>query len=303
MKTFCGNYTLKNLIKEPTCFKNIENPSSIDVILTNKHRSFMHTKVLETGISDHHKFIVTVMKTKFTKLNPKTVTYRNYKKFNKALFEKELQEMLLETKNLSCSNFENLFLQVLEKHAPSKEKIIRGNERPFMNKKLKTAIMKRSNLKNKYHKNNSLINKNNYTKMRNYCVSLVKKNKKNYYSNLNTKDITDNKKFWKTVKPMFTDKVKHTENITLINNDTIISDKQSIAKMFNNFFINAVPNLNIKINDKTITNTGNISDPVLKAIKKYDKHPSILKIKNITKTKETFSFLNITENSPGKYSL
>ena len=94
---------------------------------------------------------------------------------------------------------------------------------------------------------------------------------------------------------MFTDKVKHTENITLINNDTIISDKQSIAKMFNNFFINAVPNLNIKINDKTITNTGNISDPVLKAIKKYEKHPSILKIKNITKTKETFSFLNITE--------
>ena len=131
--------------------------------------------------------------------------------------------------------------------------------------------------------------------MRNYCVSLVKKNKKNNYSNLNTKDITDNKKFWKTVKPMFTDKVKHTENITLINNDTIISDKQSIAKMFNNFFINAVPNINIKINDKTITNTGNISDLVLKAIKKYEKHPSILKIKNITKTKETFSFLNITE--------
>ena len=93
-KTFCGNYTLKNLIKEPTCFKNIENPSSIDVILTNKHRSFMHTKVLETAISDHHKFTVTVMKTKFTKLNPKTVTYRNYKKSNKALFEKELQEML-----------------------------------------------------------------------------------------------------------------------------------------------------------------------------------------------------------------
>ena len=68
---------------------------------------------------------------------------------------------------------------------------------------------------------------------------------------------------------MFTDKVKHTENITLINNDSIILDKQSIAKMFNNFFINAVPSLSIKINDKTITNTGNISDPVLKAIKKY----------------------------------
>ena len=40
---------------------------------------------------------------------------------------------------------------------------------------------------------------------------------------------------------MFTDKVKHTENITLINNDTIISDKQSIAKMFNSWHLRPSP--------------------------------------------------------------
>ena len=98
-----------------------------------------------------------------------------------------------------------------------KEKIIRGNESPFMNKTLKKAIMKRSRLKNKYLKENTPENKTNYNQIRNYCVMLVRKSKKDYYSQLDTRDIIDNKKFWKTVKAMFTDKIKHTQNITLID--------------------------------------------------------------------------------------
>ena len=39
MANFCDTYNLKNLIKEPTCFKSTENPSSIDIILTNKTQS------------------------------------------------------------------------------------------------------------------------------------------------------------------------------------------------------------------------------------------------------------------------
>ena len=47
------------------------------------------------------------------------------------------------------------------------------------------------------------INKLNYTKYRNYCRNLFRNEKKKYYNNLDTKLLTDNKKFWKTVKPMF----------------------------------------------------------------------------------------------------
>ena len=36
MEDFCEMYKLENLVKEPTCFKSNENPSSIDIILTNK---------------------------------------------------------------------------------------------------------------------------------------------------------------------------------------------------------------------------------------------------------------------------
>ena len=62
MKDFCDIYNLQNLINEPTCFKSVHNPTSIDVILTNKRESFENSFVLETGLSDHHKMVITVLK-------------------------------------------------------------------------------------------------------------------------------------------------------------------------------------------------------------------------------------------------
>ena len=62
MEYFCINYSLFNLIKEPTCFKNTENPSCIDLILTNFPKCFQHSMAIETGLSDFHKMTVTVMK-------------------------------------------------------------------------------------------------------------------------------------------------------------------------------------------------------------------------------------------------
>ena len=67
MREFCETYSLENLVKEPTCFKSIDNPSSIDIILTNKKHCFQNTKVIETGLSDFHKMTVTVMKKYFKK--------------------------------------------------------------------------------------------------------------------------------------------------------------------------------------------------------------------------------------------
>ena len=58
MNDFCSSYCLKNLIKPPTCFKNAENPSSIDLILTDKPRNFHSTCVIEIGLSDFHRMTV-----------------------------------------------------------------------------------------------------------------------------------------------------------------------------------------------------------------------------------------------------
>ena len=55
-------YNLKNLVKQKTCYKNPDNPSCIDLILTNCHRNFQNTNVFETGLSDFYKMTVSVLK-------------------------------------------------------------------------------------------------------------------------------------------------------------------------------------------------------------------------------------------------
>ena len=54
-----------------------------------------------------------------------------------------------------------------------------------------------------------------YKKQRNFRKNLLKKTKRQYFCNLNIKDLNDNKKFWKKFKPFFWDKSLETNNIIL----------------------------------------------------------------------------------------
>lgn len=82
METFCESYGFKSLIENPTCFKNSENPSYIDLILTNSPYIFQNSCAIKTGLSDFHEMIVTAMKSTFQKLKPKIVHCRDYKQFS-----------------------------------------------------------------------------------------------------------------------------------------------------------------------------------------------------------------------------
>ena len=75
LQTFCKFHSLHSLIKQATCFKNPENPSCIDLILTNKPRSFQTKCVIETGLSDFHRMTISVLKMHFRKLPPKVINY------------------------------------------------------------------------------------------------------------------------------------------------------------------------------------------------------------------------------------
>ena len=290
LKDFCETYTLHNLVVSLTCFKNPSNPSSIDGILTNKRRSFQNTITIETGLSDHHKMTITVMRAFFPKQSPILVKYRNYKNFIKENFRKELLHNLSSLDyDASFEDFETAFMSILNEHATMKERLVRANNSPFMNKKLIKVIMTRSRLKNKFSTNPNEVNKSIYNKQRNYCVNLLRKVKKNYYANLNLKCITDNKKFWNTVKPFFSDKSKLSKNIRLIEGETIISNDVDVAETLNCFFSNAVKNLNIKGFE-----TGNVEKDngsnISKSVNKFSNHSSIIKIKGNVKTRNLFSF-------------
>ena len=72
---FCDRYDLKC----PTCYKNPENPSCIDLILTNNPKCFQSSCVLETGVSDFHRMTITVMKTTFKKFQLRIIHYMELK--------------------------------------------------------------------------------------------------------------------------------------------------------------------------------------------------------------------------------
>ena len=91
---FCEIYNLKNIIREKTCFKNPNNPSCIDLIITNRPKSFQNSMVIETGLSDFHKMCITVMKMYYSKQKPTIIHYRKFRDFSNDSFIKDLQTLL-----------------------------------------------------------------------------------------------------------------------------------------------------------------------------------------------------------------
>ena len=83
-----------------------------------------------------------------------------------------------------------------------------------MNKTLSKAFMHRSKLKNRYNKFPTEINLNNYKKHRNYCVNLLGREKKKFYNNLDLWILNDKRKFWKNIKPLFSNKQKVLKKIS-----------------------------------------------------------------------------------------
>ena len=91
---FCEIYNLKNIIREKTCFKNPNNPSCIDLIITNRPKSFQNSMFIETGLSDFHKMCITVMKMYYSKQKPTIIHYRKFRDFSNDSFIKDLQTLL-----------------------------------------------------------------------------------------------------------------------------------------------------------------------------------------------------------------
>ena len=187
-------------MKEPACYKNPENPSCIELFLTNRPRTFQCTTAIETGISDFHKLVVTVLKTFYKKQRPKIIHYRNYKNFENGNFRQDLIKELLkfDITNAPLSHFNDTALSVLDKYASKKSEILyTSNNCNFMTKELRKAIMNRSKLRNKFLKTRNEESRRRFNCQRNFCVSLLRKTKRCFFGKLDHKVVFDNRKFWK----------------------------------------------------------------------------------------------------------
>ena len=154
--------------------------------------------------------------------------------------------------------------------------------------------MRRSALENKYYREKSKETYKAFKKQKNFTNKLTRKEKRRYFNNLHMNNFTDNKKFWKTVKPLFSNCGGGSQKITLVKDDKIISNDKEIAETFNEFFKNSVKSLNIPENRYLINNTGNLSDSVEIAVTKFENHPSVIDIKEMIEVDTEFSFSKVS---------
>ena len=217
LSEFLSCYDFSNLVSEKTCFKSKNNPSCIDLFVQN-------TTVITTGLSDFHKMVITVLKKSFQKAKPKIIQYRDYKKLNENNFVNQLHNSFEDRITSSYQEFYNKFLNVFNSQVPIKRKTIRANHAPFMTKKLSKAIMKITQLQNIYFRKRTIGRLNKYKRQINFCTRLCKKENRDFYRNINLNSLTDNKRFWKTVKPLLSDKGINKSKINIKTETDILTE-------------------------------------------------------------------------------
>ena len=133
------------IIKSKTCGKSQEG-SCIDLIITSRHSLRQFSHAIETGISDHHLMVYTMLKSTYVKLEPNILKNCSYKDFNEESFLQDLQHGL---NNIGkFAEFNDEFKAILYHRAPIKQSTLRETK-PHINKSLRKEIMNRSKLKNK----------------------------------------------------------------------------------------------------------------------------------------------------------
>ena len=298
---FMTDFHAKNLVKEATCFKSINNPSCIDLFITNSYLSFQNTTTVATGLSDFHKMTVTVLKTTFPKAKPRVITYRT--PYNPLDLENALKENLEGMTEKTYENFENKVTISYDSVSTEKQRILRANDKPWVTKEMRKEIMYRSQLQNKKFKFGRPEDIEAFKRQQNYCNRLYHRARKDYCDKLDIKSITDNTKFWDTMKPLFSDKGGVRDRIMLVENDEIISESKEVAETFNNFFqiAGSVDSLGITENKLLLKPVSEQDTGVEKYIKQYESHPSIISIRKHVQITVRFEYLPITPEEMEKH--
>ena len=287
LEDLCDAFDLSNMVKEKTCFMSAEG-SSIDVMLTNKPKSFFKSYSIETGLSDHHKLILTFFRSHYSnKVKAKKVIYRDVKNINYEQFEHDIATLPLDELyrfSDSYTGFSTLFTAILDRHAPIKTKIIRGNNKPFMNKELSKALKTKSRIKNKWNKWRSRENFVEWQNIKKRCNYLTWKAEKENFEKILSNGVITNKDLWDKVKPALSHKYnKFQSDIILKEGENLINDEVTVSEILNDQYINIVEastgTAPSSLGSVDLSSKAEKEAYIDKIIKLYENHSSIIAIK------------------------
>ena len=146
------------MVKEKNCLKSINNPTCVDLLISNKEKCFKSATVIDARLSGFYKMVLVALKKKFERTKPKVIGYRDYRHFDGNSFSCALIFKLSKISTHNYSPLEKGFLETPNDHAPLNQKTISANHALYMAKTLRKAMMHRSQLETKYRKQSTDIN-------------------------------------------------------------------------------------------------------------------------------------------------
>ena len=231
--------------------------STIDHVYTNVPNKCTKPQIEAAGDSDHLAIIFTKY-SKELRNKAQTVMKRSYKNFDAGLFlqdifNSELNKKVTETDNIddAARLFQEIFTQVLDKHAPVKMFQTRKNYVPYLSEDMKRLLKERDVLKEEATKTGDKVLFEEYKKKRNLIKgNLAKEKLKHYTQGLYDEKITT-KKAWKLVNSML-GKVDNKSPTKIQFENKIISNPKGLANAFNKIFQTKVKKLRDITNNDTI---------------------------------------------------
>ena len=178
-------YNLKQQIQNPT--RVCDSTSTlIDHIYTNSESKISNAHVSPSGVSDHFPILCTFLLKvpKPFKNHHVTIETRSFKHFDLDAFLNDLSKINFtpvyneQNPNQTLDIFYDLFLPLLDKHAPIKKRRVKQRVRPGW---LTNEIIEEMNLRDILSKDKKSTE---YKKQRNKVTALVRKSKKCYYNKL-----------------------------------------------------------------------------------------------------------------------
>ena len=285
-------YGVTNTVKSATCFK-ARIPTMVDLVVTNAPKCLQNTCCVECDLSDFHKMVCFSTKSKVPVKKKRTIMYRSYRKFEKNAYVHDLSTApyhvgeVFDDVDDAYWYFETLTKQIIDENAPLKKKVIRNNSVPYMNGALRKAINVKNMYRRKFYKHKSSATWEVYRVHRNKVTKQRRQSMKEYLRQKCDK-ACGGKDFWKSIKPLVSNKSNNANNdILLVENDVIITNTLDVSTAINDYYVNITQTIGY---DDYISENDCFND----IISAHVNNNSVLYIKDkIASSKPTFEFTHV----------
>ena len=254
----CEQFNLTQLITEAT--RIVPNSSTlIDLVFTSNVNKIKESGVVHTSNSDHSMVYAVWGNSRTPSSKHLYKKCRNYKKFDESKFCLTLRDAdwskvnVHDDVNQSLKVFNGIFLQICNKHAPTRKRRVKQNacNRIWLDSEYLKLVRERDRMKKKAISTGNNVDWSNFKKIKNHVTSQLRVKKGTIIRNEIQKSRGDVKKTWKSLNLVIPRKNKGTKINNLITKKGETQDFIEIANELNEYFVNVGPNLASKIENKS----------------------------------------------------